>query len=111
MIYEKTTWQNGDVITAEKLNNIENWINGLKPTRIINFWDLPQIENASQHERQYEKDFEMVDFVNCYIYLDQWMYPIVSYDFDTDTWVLKLEDGNANKYRYQPNTGKFTMQV
>lgn len=24
MNYEKTTWQNGDIITAEKLNNIEN---------------------------------------------------------------------------------------
>ena len=26
MAYNKTTWQNGDVITAEKLNNIENGI-------------------------------------------------------------------------------------
>lgn len=26
MNYEKTTWQNGDIITAEKLNNIENGI-------------------------------------------------------------------------------------
>ena len=28
MSYEKTTWQNGDTITAEKLNNIENGIAG-----------------------------------------------------------------------------------
>lgn len=26
MNYEKTTWQNGDIITAEKLNNIEDGI-------------------------------------------------------------------------------------
>ena len=26
MAYEKTTWSNGDTITAEKLNNIENGI-------------------------------------------------------------------------------------
>lgn len=26
MAYEKTTWENGDIITAEKLNNIENGI-------------------------------------------------------------------------------------
>ena len=26
MSYEKTTWQNGDVITAEKLNNLENGV-------------------------------------------------------------------------------------
>lgn len=26
MTYEKTTWQTGDIITAEKMNNIENGI-------------------------------------------------------------------------------------
>lgn len=26
MAYEKTTWQSGDVVTSEKLNNIENGI-------------------------------------------------------------------------------------
>ena len=26
MAYEKTTWATGDVVTAEKLNNIENGI-------------------------------------------------------------------------------------
>lgn len=30
MAYNKTTWETGDVITAEKLNNIENGIAGIK---------------------------------------------------------------------------------
>lgn len=29
MAYEKTTWQSGDVVTSEKLNNIENGIASL----------------------------------------------------------------------------------
>lgn len=29
MSYEKTNWQKGDVITAEKLNNIENALEAL----------------------------------------------------------------------------------
>lgn len=30
MAYEKTTWKKGDVITADKLNNIENGIADVK---------------------------------------------------------------------------------
>lgn len=30
MAYNKTTWANGDVITADKLNNIEDGISNLK---------------------------------------------------------------------------------
>ena len=31
MAYEKTTWQSGDVVTSEKLNNIENGIANREP--------------------------------------------------------------------------------
>lgn len=29
MVYIKNVWKNGDIITADKLNNIENGLNGL----------------------------------------------------------------------------------
>lgn len=112
--YVKTTWSKGDVITAAKMNNIEDWISGLKPTRIIDFWNLPQIEDAeSQYQRQYEKNLETIDFVNCYILFNDGysMNPILSYDFDPDTWCLELIDSNAIKYYYYPNTGEFIMST
>lgn len=35
MAYVKTTWQTGDVITAEKLNNMEGGIEALQPLIVI----------------------------------------------------------------------------
>ena len=35
MSYEKTTWANGDTITAEKLNNIENGIEATNNASIL----------------------------------------------------------------------------
>jgi hypothetical protein len=34
MAYEKTTWKKGDVITADKLNNIENGIADVKDINV-----------------------------------------------------------------------------
>lgn len=40
MSYNKTTWANGDVITAEKLNNIETGVDGANNPLIVNVtWD------------------------------------------------------------------------
>lgn len=40
MSYNKTTWANGDVITAEKLNNIETGVEGANNPLIVNVtWD------------------------------------------------------------------------
>ena len=36
MAYEATTWQTGDIITAEKLNNMESGIAALEKTKNIN---------------------------------------------------------------------------
>lgn len=46
MSYEKTTWQNGDVITAEKLNNLENGVEAAEggtaaPIMVIELLDTP----------------------------------------------------------------------
>ena len=44
MSYTKTTWQNGDIITAEKLNNIENGIS-IEPVYVNMTYD----EQAEQY--------------------------------------------------------------
>lgn len=45
MTYNKTTWVNGDIITAEKLNNIENGIeNSLQ--KDPRFYDMPLTQLA-----------------------------------------------------------------
>lgn len=66
MSYEKTTWQNGDTITAEKLNNIEEGIEeakdgvfyiyfniggGSSPTAVINktFAEIDAAYNAQKN--------------------------------------------------------------
>lgn len=40
MSYEKTTWQDGDIITAEKLNNIENGVKEISENTSIYIADV-----------------------------------------------------------------------
>ena len=60
MSYTKTTWANGDVITAQKMNNIQNGIEGIGNTsgkRIIDFSALPIY--GDYNGKQYELCFQM----------------------------------------------------
>ena len=36
MTYNKNIWQNGDIITAEKLNNIEDYIKYIEASKNLN---------------------------------------------------------------------------
>lgn len=56
MSYEKTTWQNGDTITAEKLNNIENGIetaSGFECTSIEETLFEGSVESSTSYNGAY----------------------------------------------------------
>ena len=66
MSYTKTTWQNGDTITAEKLNHIENGIadagSGGGEAIVINLtWD------SDSEQYIYEGDLTVGEIRNAYI--------------------------------------------
>lgn len=46
MAYVKTTWQTGDVITAEKLNNMEGGIEAVSPEAFEMLLTMGQTENT-----------------------------------------------------------------
>lgn len=54
MVYEPTNWQNGDVVTAEKLNKIENGIADSGIVIVDMVWDgvLPQTGSLPQFKSE-----------------------------------------------------------
>ena len=79
MSYIKTTWQDGDVITTEKLNKIEDGIENATSgsggesgsswePRFIDYDNLPAATDfPSQWAKQYEVGLEPSDFYGAYI--------------------------------------------
>ena len=80
MSYTKTNWNSGDIITAQKLNNIESGIEeatsgsggesggGWEP-RFIDYSSLPAATDfpPSQFAKQYEVGLEPSDFYGAFI--------------------------------------------
>lgn len=59
MAYNKTTWQNGDTITAEKLNNMENGIDSQPFIMLVGrYIDDPDEGTSSCHRLTPFADFE-----------------------------------------------------
>lgn len=59
MAYNKTTWQNGDTITAEKLNNMENGIDSQPFIMLVGHYiDDPDEGTTSDHMLTPFADFE-----------------------------------------------------
>lgn len=75
MSYTKTTWTKGDVITAQKLNNIENGIESSNVNfKIINLSELDQPKQTPSKLSSYvntvgiyESNLTEEDFFNTYI--------------------------------------------
>ena len=65
MTYTKTNWQDGDVITAEKLNKLENGIKG-NETSIENipnniYWIEPDLNDSTKINASYT---DIIDAIN-----------------------------------------------
>lgn len=59
MSYTKTTWQNGDIITAEKLNHIEDGVANLNGVLIVHIIeDEPIYESDTLQERADKLKFD-----------------------------------------------------
>ena len=65
MAYTKTTWADGDVITAEKLNNMENGIAESKSGGGIRFINLSNTD--SDGNILYESGLSVRDFMGAFV--------------------------------------------
>lgn len=57
MAYNKTVWQTGDTITAEKLNNIENGIAGT--VLVVNYSEDPNIPNKFVFDKTWQEIYDV----------------------------------------------------
>lgn len=61
MSYEKHTWQTGETITAEKLNNLEDGIasnSGESNDFVVSFQNHPQQENKRNSDKTIEEIYD-----------------------------------------------------
>ena len=65
MAYEPTEWKKGDVITAEKMNKIENGITNASEIRIIRFSQ----DEYEAKSKIIEPNLELDDFTLCLMVL------------------------------------------
>lgn len=123
--YVKTTWQTGDVITAEKLNNIEDGIaNNSKGggARFIDFDTLQPVADDPQ-AAQYEPGLTEKDFVNTYVYMRQTVAWVPTMVMASISWLQKSEandyirlidahmNGDPMEFWYYPETGHLKIHL
>ena len=120
MSYNKTTWSNGDVITAQKMNNIENGI-GNNGFRVIEF---------GGNGTQYETGLTASDFINAVINMTHTGYLTVLKAYDTqERWgnenyrsvvklfalnldsISELSNYNVYEFLYFPDDGTMNVEV
>lgn len=67
MAYEKTTWQTGDIITAEKMNNIENGIvnNFIEGLGKIQEYDKGDLGPGQNKFYSVQANTTMLIFIDC----------------------------------------------
>ena len=61
--YIKTNWMDGDIITAEKLNNMENGIAKENPQIIIDLTDVQKISSETGLFYPYKEGLTMKDLI------------------------------------------------
>lgn len=124
MPYTKTTWQDGDIITTEKLNKIENGIeqasSGSGGGRIIDFTKLEHREEVDPESDDediinyfsgYEAGLSEEDFINSWltgIGRRGELVPIAPIRIDDGFVILYAGD---KPYGYNPETGEFSYVI
>lgn len=114
--YVKTNWQTGDIITAEKLNNIQNGIvnNSNGGVRVIDLTALPAVQD-NPAALQYEPNLTMNDLIGAHVvFPNEGFYArntIVAATIlnGSDEIVCKLDStADAGLIRYNTSTGYIT---
>ena len=101
MSYNKTTWSNGDIITAEKMNNIENGIKNISGgINIFNFNDA--------RSNGLEVNLPVTYFVGAYAYntLDKYYYVVENVQDNETSYTMNI---NNTSYFYFPDSGAFVV--
>lgn len=114
MAYQKTTWKNGDVITAEKLNNMENGI--IQRSLIIR--PKEDSEDPTLDKTWGEINAAFSAGIPCYFYqevaddtfVQKVLYPITMIGFgpaDSDNWdstlIYQVEMNSTTFFALSPN--------
>lgn len=119
MAYTKTTWADGDVITAEKLNNMENGIAESQSGGGIRFIHFTP---DSDGKMLYESGLSLRDFMGAYIGVESdrlsffWIISQGAYNPSNDYMLLVATYDNAagdqattnlqvQEFQYYPETG------
>lgn len=105
--YTKTEWKNGDVITAEKLNNIEDGITNNSGALVIS----PENSEQTPDGLKYKEGLSATDLAGAKI-----VYPangwtavavikIATYEDEGGTILCETDLSQLPKARYYPDTG------
>ena len=120
MSYNKTTWNSGDIITAQKLNKIENGIentsSGLYSPRIINLSELTSSTDNDDNaiSSGYEMGLAKEDFIGAWLLGENTLVPIEYISIDTQKYTTPLICliGHGDEYiYYDPITGNFIQFI